>query len=389
MPVGSPDHPASFTAWAFTERSEVLSKVTLPWKDPAEGQVVIKVLACGVCGTDQALTTGALPVPLPRVPGHEIVGDVVAVGPSEKQWSVGDRVGAGCHGGHCFRCSRCRIGDYITCVEDNLIGVLSDGGYAEYVTVRTEAVAAVPRDMDPAEVAPMMCAGVTVFSMTLQPSSVAHDTDADICPDALRRVNLAAGEIVAVQGIGYVPHTPSRAPLEPTLSLLLTLTRAYISGLGHLALQMARAMGYRPVALSSGPGKEELARSLGAEIYFDGSRTDHAEELRKLGGAKVIMCTANAPELYPKLIPGLAVDGTLLMLAADNREFGISSMSLVRQRFSIRGMPNGTPKEIEDCIAFVKAHKIRCMVETFPLDKTPEAYKRRETARFRSIIIVS
>ena len=127
-------------------------------------------------------------MPLPRVPGHEIVGDVVAVGPSEKQWSVGDRVGTGCHGGHCFRCSRCRVGDYITCEEDHLIGtrgspvirppservndaivtgVLSDGGYAEYVTVRTEAVAAVPRDMDPTEIAPLMCAGATVFSTIL------------------------------------------------------------------------------------------------------------------------------------------------------------------------------------------------------------------------------
>ncbi|KAI1790965.1 GroES-like protein [Ganoderma leucocontextum] len=341
MPARSVDHPASFTAWAFTERSELLTKISVPWKDPAEGQLVIKVLACGVCGTDQALTTGTLPVPLPRVPGHEIVGDVVAVGPSEKQWSVGDRVGAGCHGGHCFRCGRCRIGDYITCVEEDLIGVLSDGGYAEYVTVRTEAVASVPRDMDPAEVAPMMCAGVTVFN-------------------ALRRVNIAAGEIVAVQGIG---------------------------GLGHLVLQMARAMGYRPVALSSSPDKEEIARRLGAEAYFDSSKVCHAEELQKLGGAKVIVCTANAPELHPKLIPGLAVDGTLLMLAVDDRQFSISSMSLVRQRFSIRGMPNGTPKEIEDCIAFVRAHKIRCMVETFPLEKAQEAYKHRETARFRSVIV--
>ena len=158
--------------------------------------------------SDQALTTGTLPVPLPRVPGHEIIGDVVAIGPSEKQWSVGDRVGAGCHGGHCFRCTRCRVGDYITCVEQDLIGthsfrpsynsvaseqtyatlagVLSDGGYAEYVTVRTEAVAAVPRDMDPAEVAPMMCAGVTVFSTSLR-SFPSQSSELLICRRLHRR----------------------------------------------------------------------------------------------------------------------------------------------------------------------------------------------------------
>ncbi|KAI0756221.1 GroES-like protein [Daedaleopsis nitida] len=341
VPIHAHPHPASYSAWAFNERGGSLKMVTLQWKDPAAGEVVIKVLACGICATDKTVASGVLPAPLPRIPGHEIVGNVVAVGPGEKLWKVGDRVGVGCHGGHCHNCNRCRLGDFITCVEGGLVGILSDGGYAEYVTARSEAVASLPRDMDPAEAAPLMCAGVTVFN-------------------ALRRVNVLPGDYVAVHGIG---------------------------GLGHLALQFARAMGFRPVALSSGSKKEALARSLGAEEYLDGSRVDQTEALRKLGGAKVIMCTANAPELIERLISGLAVDGTLLLLSVDDKQFSISPLSLLRHRFSIRGMPNGTAKDIEDCTAFVRAHGIRCMVETFPLDKTPEAYKHLDSARFRSVVV--
>lgn len=145
-------------------------------------------------------------------------------------------------------------------------------------------------------------------------------------PDALRRVNIAAGEIVAIQGIGYVSSPDNPAP---HLSSYPRGLFSRVSGLGHLALQMARAMGYRPVALSSGPEKEELARSLGAEAYFDSSKVSHVEELQKLGGAKVIVCTANAPEIHPKLIPGLAVDGTLLLLTVDDRQFSISSSTCI------------------------------------------------------------
>ncbi|KAI0354716.1 GroES-like protein [Trametes cingulata] len=328
-------------SFAFVERGGDLQKITVTWKDPSEGHIVLKVLACGVCATDLTITNGTFPVPLPRIPGHEIVGDVVATGPHEKLWRIGDRVGVGCHGGYCSTCRRCRVGDFITCEEQGLTGMLSDGGYAEYVTVRSEAVAALPKDLEPAEVAPMLCAGVTTFN-------------------ALRKVNLSAGDVVAVQGIG---------------------------GLGHLAIQFAHAMGYRTVALSSGPEKEELARCLGADDYIDGSKVDQAEALQQLGGAKLIMCTAAAPAATKKLISGLAIDGTLLLLAVDNQEFGVSPLALIRSRYSIRGLPNGTAKDIEACVSFAKLHNIRAMVERFPLEKTPDAFQRRESARFRAVIV--
>ncbi|EIW63877.1 GroES-like protein [Trametes versicolor FP-101664 SS1] len=334
-------HPASYTAYAFTEPGGDLQKITVDWRDPHEGEVVLKVLACGVCATDNAIVNGTFPVPLPRIPGHEIVGDVVAVGPNEKLWAVGDRVGVGCHGGFCAKCKRCRVGDFVTCEEQGLTGILMDGGYAEYATVRSQAVAAIPKDLDPAEVAPLLCAGVTTFN-------------------GLRKVDLLPGEVVAIQGIG---------------------------GLGHLAVQFAHAMGHPTIALSSSAAKGELALRLGAVEYADGSQVDQAAVLQKHGGAKLIMCTASAPEATKKLIPGLAVDGTLLLLAVSNEEFGVSPMALLRQRFSIKGLPHGLPMEIEECVAFAKLHNIKAMVERFPLAQTPEASRRRESARFRAVIV--
>ncbi|KAI0778898.1 GroES-like protein [Trametes elegans] len=334
-------HPDSYTAFAFVERGQNLSQITVHWKDPEVGRIVIKVIACGVCATDLAIANGTFPAALPRIPGHEVVGDVVAIGPGEERWKVGDRVGVGCHGGHCSACTRCRSGDHLACDDQDLTGMLSDGGYADFMTARTEAVAAIPRDLDPAEVAPLLCAGVTVFN-------------------GLRKVKLSPGDTVAVQGIG---------------------------GLGHLALQFARAMGYHTVALSSGSSKESLARELGAHEFLDGSRVDQAEALRALGGAKLIIATAIAPEATKKLISGLDVDGTLLLLQIDGQEFGISPMLLIRRRYSIRGLPNGTAKDIEECVAFARLHNIKAMVERFPYQQTPDAFQRREHARFRAVIV--
>ncbi|KAH9852584.1 GroES-like protein [Lenzites betulinus] len=333
--------PTSYTAYAFTAPGGKLQKITVPWQFPKAGEIVVKVLACGVCGTDDICPSQVMPVTLPRVPGHEVVGDVVAVCTGEKLWKVGQRVGAGWHGGHCSTCSRCRAGDYITCENQDITGAFRDGGYAEYVTMRSEAVVAVPKDMDPAEAAPLLCAGVTTFN-------------------ALRNMDISTPEYVAIQGIG---------------------------GLGHLAIQFAAAMGFRTVALSSSNAKEDLARALGADVYVDGSREDHAIALQELGGAKVIMATAPNARATEGLIDGLCVDGTLLVLAVEPEPMRISPLSLLVKRLSIRGWPCGSPKDTEDCLAFAMAKNVKCMVERFPLHKAQEAFERRETARFRAVIV--
>ena len=165
-------------------------------------------------------------------------------------------------------------------------------------------------------------------------------------------------------------------------------------------------MGFRVIALSSGPAKEQLARQLGAHEYIDGSKVDQAEALRAFGGAKVIMCTAPSSEAAQKLIPGLAVDGTLLLLILEGEPMTISPGALLKpsllcvpsqqiralvhllgKRLSIRGWAVGHVADSEDCIAFARSHDVKCMVEKFPLDEAPEAYKRRSTAKFRAVIV--
>ncbi|OSD06477.1 GroES-like protein [Trametes coccinea BRFM310] len=334
-------HPDSYTAYAFKEVNGQLQKITKQWKDPQESEIVVKVLACGVCGSDATVREGAYGDQFPRVPGHEIVGDVVAISSKETLWKLGQRVGGGWHGGHCLTCARCRLGDFILCEKEDINGILRDGGYAEYVTLRSEAVVAVPDGLEPTEAAPLLCAGITTFN-------------------ALRHMNITPPEYVAVQGIG---------------------------GLGHLALQVANAMGFRVVALSSGSSKEVLARQLGAHEYIDGSQQNQGEALKALGGAKVIMCTAPNADVIQGLIPALAPDGTMLLVALEPQPITVSPLALIGTRGSIRGWPSGQSTDSEDCLAFAKAHGIKCMVELFPLDKAQEAYDHRSSARFRAVIV--
>ncbi|EMD42277.1 hypothetical protein CERSUDRAFT_110805 [Gelatoporia subvermispora B] len=333
-------HPKSYKAFAFTEVGGPLKEVQVEWKDPQPGEIVVKVLACGVCASDEAVKYQVIPTGLPRIPGHEIVGNVVAVGPGETVWKVGERVGGGWHGGHCSACERCRAGDYICCEKEDINGVLRDGGYAEYATLRSEAVAKVPEDLDPAEAAPLLCAGITTFN-------------------SLRNMTARPPDYVAVQGIG---------------------------GLGHLAIQFARAMGFRVIALSSSDAKKELAHSLGAHIYLDGSKVDQAAELQKLGGARVIMCTAPNPKVIQSLVPALAVNGELLLLALCD-EITVAPAPMITKRLSIRGWPSGTARDSEDTVKFVQAHGIKCMVQKFPLEKAQEAYEHRGSAKFRAVIV--
>lgn len=339
--MSSVPHPKIYSAYGFTKKGGPLEPITFDWKDPQPGEIVVKVFACGVCASDEAAKHQGVPaVRYPIVPGHEIVGEVAAIPSTESKWKLGHVVGSGWHGGHCHLCAACRVGDYMMCEKQDVNGILRHGGYAQYVTLRTEAVCAVPDGMDPAEVAPLFCAGVTMFN-------------------GLRNMSARPPDYVAIQGIG---------------------------GLGHLGIQFAKAMGYRPIALSSSDAKEELSKTLGAEVYVDGSKVDQAEALQELGGAKLIMCTAPNADVIRTLLPGLAVGGELCVVALTG-EAPINLGALVTKRLSVRGWPSGVAPDSEDCVKFAKVHGIRTMVQKFPLEKAEEAYNHRSTARFRAVII--
>ncbi|GAC1437808.1 MAG: hypothetical protein NVS1B11_27920 [Terriglobales bacterium] len=215
--------------------------------EPQRGQVRIKVEACGICHSDALVKEGYWPgLAYPRVPGHEIAGRIDAIGADVTKWKSGERVGVGWHGGHCFQCESCRRGDFILCQFGKITGISFDGGYAEYVVVPSEAVAAIPDDLPADEAAPLLCAGITVYN-------------------SLRHAGAMAGDLVAVQGIG---------------------------GLGHLGIQYAPQIGFHTVAIGRGRDKEALARKLGAHDYVDTDAGEPAGALQKLGGARVILATA-------------------------------------------------------------------------------------------------
>ncbi|GAA5821740.1 hypothetical protein JCM11251_001001 [Rhodosporidiobolus azoricus] len=311
------------------------------YKSPKEGQIVVKVLASGVCHSDSFVVEQGMPTGLPRVPGHEIAGKVAEVPPTEKRWKVGDYVGSGWHGGHCFTCGQCTRGDFVTCENENINGIITDGGHAEYVTLRTEAVCALPEGIDPAEAAPLLCAGVTTFN-------------------SLRGMNVHPGDVVAVQGLG---------------------------GLGHLAVQWGNKMGFKVVALSGSASKKELADKLGAHVYVDGSKEDQAKALQELGGAKVIVCTAPNNEIINKLVTGLAPNGQLLVLAL-SADLTVPVAPLITKRLAVRGWPSGSAADSEDTVRFAQATGVKTMIQTFPLEKIQDAYDAmmNGSARFRSVV---
>ena len=311
--------------------------------EPDTGWVRIKVQACGICHSDSLTKQGAFPgIEYPRVPGHEVVGLIDAVGPGVTGWAAGQRVGVGWNGGYCGYCVACRRGNFFACqVAGQITGVTYDGGYADYMVAPVSALAVVPEELSAVEAGPLMCAGLTTFN-------------------ALRNSGARPGDVVAVLGVG---------------------------GLGHLGVQFAARMGFKTIAIARGSDKEPLARQLGAWHYIDSQTQDAAAELQKLGGASVILATVTSGEAMSALQGGLAVRGTLVLLgAAESME--ISPLLLLMGSRSVKGWYSGTSIDSQDALAFSVMSGVRSMNEVFPLERAAEAYERMMSgkARFRAVL---
>ena len=312
--------------------------------EPKAGEVRIKVEACGICHSDLFVKEGLWPgISYPRVPGHEIAGRIDAVGANVSQWKVGQRVGVGWHGGHCFVCEACRRGDFVLCQNGKITGISHDGGYGQYMLSPAEAVAAMPDDLPSEEAAPLLCAGITVFN-------------------SLRNSGARPGDVVAVQGIG---------------------------GLGHLGIQYANRMGCVTVAIGRGKDKQALATKLEAKHYVDVGLADVAQELQKLGGARVILATAPEAKSISALVGGLSQNGKLLVIAAALEPLTISALDLLSARRSIQGWPSGTAKDSEDTLRFSVASGVRPMIEKYPLTKVAEAYDQMISGRARFRVVLT
>ncbi len=314
--------------------------------EPARGQVRIRVQACGICHSDSFTKEGIFPgLHYPRVPGHEVVGLIDAVGPEVAGARPGMRVGVGWQGGYCGHCASCRRGDFITCQQGQIPGITYDGGYADYMLAPVEALASIPQELSSVDAAPLMCAGITTYN-------------------ALRHCGARAGDLVAVLGIG---------------------------GLGHLGVQFAARMGFRTVAIARGADKGLLAKRLGAWHYIDSSTQDMAAELTQLGGARAILATVTDAKTMSAAVNGLGVDGRLMIVGASAEPIEVPPIALIAARRSLQGWPSGTSSDSEDTLAFSVLAQIRPMIEQYPLERAAEAYDRMMSgkARFRVVLTMS
>lgn len=300
--------------------------VEIPIPTINDDQVLIRVEACGVCRGDAKIIEGAASE-YPRIPGHEVVGVIDAVGGNVTKWEIGQRVGIGWHGGH-----------------NHTTALSIDGGYAEYMAAYEDGLVIIPNEISPEEAAPLLCAGETVFS-------------------ALRNSKARMGDLIAVSGVG---------------------------GLGHLAIQYASKAGFRVAAISRGSEKEKLAVQLGAHYYIDSEKEEIGEALQRLEGAKVIIATAPSKKAISPLINGLGKDGEIIIAAVSDEPIEWSAMDFLKGPYSVKGTFTDI-NEMADAINFSVLTGVRPIIELFPLEKAQQAYEKMMAAKthFRAVIQIS
>ena len=318
--------------------------VIKPLVDPSPGQVRIQVEACGVCHSDSATVEKFFPIDFPRVPGHEVVGRIDAVGSGVQGWSVGERVGVGFLGGSCGYCEFCRSGDLVNCRNQGFTGIHFDGGYAEVMLAKSSGLVHIPADLSSVDAAPLLCAGITTFS-------------------ALRNAPAKAGDLVAVLGIG---------------------------GLGHLGVQYARHMGFEVVAIDRGADRADLAKKLGAHHYIDSTASDQVTTLQALGGAQVILNTASSSKTVSATFKGLRPGGVCILVGVGPEPIENSGVDLVFASRKLEGALTGNPATADATLRFSVLSAVSPMVETAPLEEAAEAYARMMAGkpRFRIVLVI-
>jgi alcohol dehydrogenase len=325
-------------------QAAVVRAVSGPWEvkdvpqpQPGPNQVLVKMHASGICYTDVHETLGHIPGQFPRILGHEPVGEIVAVAPDVTSRKVGERVGTAWIQDTCGRCEWCQRGRRMFCPNQKDTGLDLQGGHAEYMLMYAGATFLIPQNVAYEQAAPIFCAGYTVWS-------------------GLRWANPKPHERVAVLGIG---------------------------GLGHLAVQYAKAAGFETIAISRSPDKDKMIRELGAdEIVRNG------KELAGAGGADIVLSTSNSTKSMVDAIQGLRPDGRLVTMGADAEPLSISLMDLITKRLQIIGSQQNGPEYLYEALDFVAKGKVKTLVETYSLQQAPKAYERvvDGKARYRAVL---
>jgi len=308
---------------------------TLPDPRPSPGQVVIKIAASGMCGTDLHVHHGIFGLPLPIVAGHEPVGEIVEVGAGVTSLKAGDRVGVSWAQKGCGRCRACQEQRIMYCQEQQSWMHLG-GGNSELMLAWAEGCTLVPKGVSSEAAAPVFCAGFTVFS-------------------GLRHAEPRPGDRVAVLGIG---------------------------GLGHLAVQFARALGLEVVAVTGSASKKSEALELGAQEAIVAG--DHAgQALAKAGGADVILSTSNSAAHLSQIIEGLRPEGRLVSMGVVDGPLQIDPMSMMLRQTRVIGSTQGARRDLVEALDLVAADKVKPRLEIYPIEKVNEVRDRLIAGRVR------
>jgi len=299
----------------------------VPVPVPAAGEILVKVMACGVCHTDLHAAEGDWPVKpsLPFIPGHEVAGVVAALGAGVTDFKPGDAVGVAWLHDACMRCEYCETGWETVCEHQHNTGYSCDGGFAEYVIAAAPFAARLPAGVDFAQMAPILCAGVTTYK-------------------GLKETEARPGEWVVISGIG---------------------------GLGQVAIQYARAMGLHVAAIDIAADKLALARSAGAEIAVDARSPDAVADILRItgGGAHGVLVTAVSPPAFSQALRVVRRRGTVSLVGLPPGEFATPIFDVVLKRITVRGSIVGTRRDLDEAIAFAVEGKVRSEIKTAPLSE--------------------
>ncbi|TWB53192.1 propanol-preferring alcohol dehydrogenase [Rhizobium sp. ERR 922] len=308
-----------------TEFGKPLSIEYRPVPRPEPGKILMRVKACGVCHTDLHAAEGDWPVrpSLPFTPGHEVAGIVAAVGAGVTNLKEGDRVGIAWLHDACLKCEYCETGWETLCDHQHNTGFSCDGGFADYVIADAGFAARLPEHVDFAEIAPILCAGVTTYK-------------------GLKETEARPGEWVVISGVG---------------------------GLGHIAIQYAKAMGLKVIALDIAPSKLNLARMAGADFAINAAVPDTVSEVMKVtqGGAHGVLVTAVSPSAFSQALSLVRKRGTMSLVGLPPGQFATPIFDVVLKRITIRGSIVGTRRDLDEAIAFAADHKVKAAIRRAPL----------------------
>ena len=333
-------------AAVVTEFGAPLELRETPVPEPAFDEVLIDVASCGVCHTDLHAARGDWPTKpvLPFIPGHEVTGSIVEIGPGVSHLNVGDRVGVSWLNSACGRCSFCLSGRETLCPYQTNTGYSVNGGFAEYVVADPNYVGHLPKNIEFAEIAPVLCAGVTVYK-------------------GLKVTDTKPGDWVAISGIG---------------------------GLGHMAVQYAKAMGLNVAAVDIDDDKLDLARKLGATITVNAKNQDPATVIRKetCGGAQGVLVTAVSPKAFEQAIGMVARGGTVSLNGLPPGGFPLDIFGIVLNGITVRGSIVGTRLDLQESLDFAADGKVRATIATAKLDDINAVFDRMRKGQIEGRVVL-